>query len=53
MMERIEHDLKWYHFTGRMVGKAIYEGHFVGVSFAGFFLNKVFPNPQSSESDQG
>jgi hypothetical protein len=47
---RIEHDLKWYHFTGRMVGKAIYEGHFVGVSFAGFFVNKVFPNlPQSAE----
>ncbi|KIM86561.1 hypothetical protein PILCRDRAFT_308371 [Piloderma croceum F 1598] len=50
-MGRIEHDLKWYHFTGRMVGKAIYEGHFVGVSFAGFFLNKWFGKQESFLDD--
>jgi hypothetical protein len=40
-MGRIEHSLEWYRFIGRIVGKAIYEGHSVSVQFAGFFLRKV------------
>ena len=44
-MANIEHSLKWYRFIGRIVGKAIYEGHSVFVPFAGFFLRKVALNP--------
>jgi len=40
-MVSIENTLKWYSFTGRIIGKAIYEGHSVPVEFAGFFLRKV------------
>ena len=42
---RIEDNLNWYHFVGRIVGKAMYEGHLVPVAFAGFFLTKVHMNP--------
>ncbi|EIW71232.1 hypothetical protein M231_06447 [Tremella mesenterica] len=34
------HQLQWYGFIGRMLGKAIYEGILVDVSFAPFFLAK-------------
>jgi hypothetical protein len=33
----IEHQLSWYAFLGRVLGKAIYDGILVDVSFAGFF----------------
>jgi ubiquitin-protein ligase E3 C len=32
--------LEWYTFIGRMLGKALYEGLLMNVSFAGFFLAK-------------
>jgi len=34
------HNLRWYRFVGRMLGKALYEGILVDVTFAGFFLAK-------------
>ncbi|KAL7420037.1 ubiquitin-protein ligase (E3) [Cryptotrichosporon argae] len=34
------HSLAWYAFMGRVLGKAIYEGILVDVSFADFFLAK-------------
>jgi len=34
------HQLNWYSFIGRVLGKALYEGILVDVSFAGFFLAK-------------
>ncbi|WVR04680.1 hypothetical protein IAU60_001691 [Kwoniella sp. DSM 27419] len=34
------HQLDWYRFIGQMLGKAIYEGILVDVSFADFFLAK-------------
>jgi hypothetical protein len=35
------HQLNWYRFIGRVLGKALYEGILVDVTFAGFFLAKV------------
>ena len=35
------HSLNWFHFIGRILGKALYEGILVDVAFAGFFLAKV------------
>ncbi|CED85201.1 E3 ubiquitin protein ligase [Phaffia rhodozyma] len=34
------HQLDWYQFIGRVLGKALYEGTLVDVSLAGFFLKK-------------
>ncbi|KAK7694083.1 hypothetical protein QCA50_003659 [Cerrena zonata] len=34
------HNLNWYRFIGRILGKALYEGILVDVAFAGFFLAK-------------
>ncbi|KAA1475594.1 HECT-domain-containing protein [Dentipellis sp. KUC8613] len=34
------HNLAWYSFIGRILGKALYEGILVDVVFAGFFLAK-------------
>jgi hypothetical protein len=34
------HQLNWYQFIGRVLGKALYEGILADVSFAGFFLKK-------------
>ncbi|WWC86828.1 uncharacterized protein L201_001707 [Kwoniella dendrophila CBS 6074] len=34
------HQLEWYRFIGQILGKAIYEGMLVDVSFADFFLAK-------------
>ncbi|KAL4073187.1 hypothetical protein V8B97DRAFT_2022994 [Scleroderma yunnanense] len=34
------HQLTWYRFIGRILGKALYEGILVEVAFAGFFLAK-------------
>ncbi|KAG8973411.1 hypothetical protein FRC05_008802 [Tulasnella sp. 425] len=34
------HQLSWYRFIGRILGKALYEGILVDVSFATFFLAK-------------
>ncbi|KAF7289578.1 HECT-domain-containing protein [Mycena chlorophos] len=34
------HNLNWYRFIGRIIGKAMYEGILVDVPFAGFFLAK-------------
>jgi len=38
---RLAHQLNWYRFIGRVLGKALYEGILVDVTFAGFFLAKV------------
>lgn len=38
---RTAHNLNWYRFIGRILGKALYEGILVDVAFAGFFLAKV------------
>lgn len=35
------HQLNWYRFIGRVLGKALYEDILVDVAFAGFFLAKV------------
>ena len=35
------HNLAWYRFIGRILGKALYEGILIDVAFAGFFLAKV------------
>jgi hypothetical protein len=37
----IAHQLNWYRFIGRVLGKALYEDILVDVAFAGFFLAKV------------
>ncbi|EIM79363.1 HECT-domain-containing protein [Stereum hirsutum FP-91666 SS1] len=37
---REAHNLNWYRFIGRILGKALYEGILVDVAFAGFFLAK-------------
>lgn len=37
----IAHQLNWYRFIGRVLGKALYEDILVDVSFARFFLAKV------------
>ncbi|WVW78358.1 hypothetical protein I302_100312 [Kwoniella bestiolae CBS 10118] len=34
------HQLEWYRFIGQVLGKAMYEGMLVDVSFADFFLAK-------------
>ncbi|KAF8065407.1 HECT-domain-containing protein [Lyophyllum atratum] len=34
------HNLNWYRFIGRILGKAMYEGILVDVAFSGFFLAK-------------
>jgi len=34
------HNLAWFRFVGRILGKALYEGILVDVAFAGFFLAK-------------
>ncbi|KAJ6545022.1 HECT-domain-containing protein [Mycena vulgaris] len=34
------HNLNWYRFIGRIIGKAMYEGILVDIPFAGFFLAK-------------
>ncbi|KIJ54357.1 hypothetical protein M422DRAFT_25280 [Sphaerobolus stellatus SS14] len=34
------HQLNWYRFIGRILGKALYEGILVDVAFASFFLAK-------------
>ena len=36
----VAHQLNWYRFIGRVLGKALYEGILVDVAFAGFFLAK-------------
>ena len=40
MREKIRELLKQYEFLGRIIGKCLYEGILVDVSFAGFFLKK-------------
>lgn len=39
------HNLSWYRFIGRILGKALYKGILVDVAFAGFFLAKVTTVP--------
>lgn len=38
--DAIAHQLNWYRFIGRILGKALYEGILVDVAFASFFLAK-------------
>lgn len=40
MREQLRELLKQYEFLGRIIGKCLYEGILVDVSFAGFFLKK-------------
>lgn len=37
----LAHQLNWYRFIGRVLGKALYEGILIEVAFASFFLGKV------------
>lgn len=37
MADETAHQLSWYSFIGRILGKALYDGILVDVSFAGFF----------------
>lgn len=41
----VAHQLNWYRFIGRVLGKALYEGILVEVAFASFFLGKVIARP--------
>ena len=43
----IGHSLNGYHFIGRILGKAMYEGILVDVAFAGFFLANVCNDRQA------
>ena len=40
----VAHQLSWYRFIGRVLGKALYEGILIDVAFATFFLAKVSPH---------
>ncbi|KAK5136090.1 hypothetical protein LTR08_004140 [Meristemomyces frigidus] len=40
MRAEVKHLLQQYEFLGRIIGKCLYEGILVDVSFAGFFLKK-------------
>ncbi|KAI0446329.1 hypothetical protein F4803DRAFT_504365 [Xylaria telfairii] len=43
--------VKRYEFLGRIVGKCMYEGILIDISFAGFFLLKWASSGQSSSTD--
>ena len=43
-----EHHLELLEFTGKMLGKALYEGIVVDCPFAGFFLSQVIGEQQSA-----
>lgn len=43
--------LKKYEFIGRIVGKCLYEGILIDISFAGFFLLKWASSGQSTSAD--
>ncbi|KXL48997.1 MAG: hypothetical protein FE78DRAFT_86631 [Acidomyces sp. 'richmondensis'] len=47
--------LQQYEFLGRIIGKCLYEGILVDVSFAGFFLKKwaLFGGPGSAPGENG
>jgi len=40
MLESVLHQLNWYRFIGRVLGKALYEGILIDVNFASFFFAK-------------
>ncbi|KDQ20978.1 hypothetical protein BOTBODRAFT_26989 [Botryobasidium botryosum FD-172 SS1] len=42
---REPHQLEWYKFIGRVLGKALYEGILLDVAFASFFLAKWLGKP--------
>jgi ubiquitin-protein ligase E3 C len=48
--EKIAQLLRRYEFLGRIIGKCLYEGILVDISFAGFFLLKWTASGQSGES---
>ena len=41
VLSMLDHSLSWYRFIGRMLGRAMYEGIPVDVTFTEFFLAKV------------
>ncbi|KAI1434259.1 hypothetical protein GGR50DRAFT_663708 [Xylaria sp. CBS 124048] len=43
--------MKRYEFLGRVVGKCLYEGILIDISFAGFFLLKWMSSGQSTPTD--
>jgi ubiquitin-protein ligase E3 C len=43
--------LKRYEFLGRIVGKCMYEGVLIDISFASFFLNKWASSGQTTSTD--
>lgn len=45
--------LNKYEYAGRLIGKCLYEGILVDISFAGFFLNKWATAGSSSSHSQG
>ena len=40
-VDNVAHQLSWYRFIGRILGKALYDRILVKVTFSGFFLAKV------------
>jgi len=53
--EEVKSLLQKYEFLGRIIGKCLYEGILVDVSFAGFFLKKwaLFGGPGSAPGESG
>jgi hypothetical protein len=37
LISLVDHQLNWYEFIGRVLGKALYEGILVDIGFAPFF----------------
>ena len=46
----IEDHLKMFEFVGKLIGKAVYEGHVIDVHFAPFFLRQIIGCQQRSFS---
>ncbi len=44
----IEDHLKMFEFIGKLIGKAVYEGHVIDVQFAPFFLRQICGRGQRS-----
>lgn len=46
----IEDHLKMFQFVGKLIGKAVYEGHVIDVEFAPFFLRQIIGCQQRSSN---
>ena len=46
----IENHLRMFQFVGKLIGKAVYEGHVIDVQFAPFFLRQIIGCQQRSSN---